>query len=366
MFSPLLPGADATAVPLDAALFVASNATESIAFTLRRERPTAVDEAPLAPLLDAGVSSDGETVGRAAPPRDDETTEAALTAASSDALDSASADVAGSDAEGVEVPVAVTCYPAAGGNLCVAKPKVLLEAGARYVWTASMPVSGAEPTAERTTEPRWFTTGDAVADVGSPQLNVEVISHTNYNGHPCGLERSVGMTVSGVDIETPVVVNAKGITPSYVIEPVVLSAEQSEQPFGLYSPPECFIIETFDVTGARADLGEVCPEKLVPATPAVEADPAPPATEPATTATSTSTAMTPESAESGDADDPRDATESNAAASPPDGVEQRGVEADSDGGCAVGPLGVRRSLAATTWLAGAALVVALRRARRRK
>src|SRR5688572_30223038 len=98
MFLPMLPAADARDVALDAALFVASNAPEPIAFALRRE---GVDDDGLQALVSTDAGSgrrSGETAERAAPPRDIET---ALDVASgefgTDAIDTSAIDTSAID-----------------------------------------------------------------------------------------------------------------------------------------------------------------------------------------------------------------------------------------------------------------------------
>lgn len=357
MLSAFLPAVDATGVPLDAVLFAASNHSDAITFELRRETPAPSDETSAGPV-DAGA---GEGAERAAPPRDGEATD---TVEVTDAPDSVAA-------EPVQVPLDVTCYPATGGNLCVAKPKLLLEPGARYSWQTWTNVSGGRGLA---TVPQGFTTGASIADVGSPQVSVGVDGYNVFTSHPCGQTSSVDMTVTATGLTTPLVVNVEGVTPSYVHEPVVLTPDAAEQPFGLSSPPECFVLETFDVTGVRAEIGEICPTGQQPSEPSTGAPSATSTTSGNSVATTAAGAAEPGDATSRDPD----ASEADEA---PGGVEQRGVDGKSNGGCAVGygavgdgagtygaagPNDVGGDRSAAAWLAAVGVVVGLRRMRHRR
>jgi hypothetical protein len=343
MLSPFLPAVDATGVPLDAVLFAASNHSAAITFELRRETPDAVDNATVA-QSDAGIGTGGEADGSAAPLRD----EVSDVPNTSDATSGRHDLGAGGTAQ---VPLDIKCYPASGGNLCVARPTTLLDPGARYSWQTWTSINADVGLA---TPPRGFTTGVGLADVGLSQVSVEVDGYDVFTSHPCGQTSSVDMTVAATGLTTPLVVNVKGVTPSYVHEPLVLTVDAPEQPFGLSSPPECFVIETFDVTGARSEVGEICPEAELPATP----DGAPAGTTPAAP-------VEPASSGAGPSQPETEVPPVDSASSPPNEVERRTAPPNSASGCAVVRGGVGRSVPAGAWLVALALVVARRRSQRR-
>lgn len=351
MLSPLLPAVEATDVPLDAVLFAASNHSHAIAFELRRETLAPSAETSPGPV-DAGGAVSGETITvetaasdtaeRALPPLDGETADTQTAADST-----AAPDPVGTAP--VQVPLDVTCYPASGGNLCVAKPTILLEPGTRYSWQTWTNVDADLGLA---TPPRGFTTGVAIADVGLPQVSVEVDDYRVFSSHPCGQTSAVDMTVTASGLTTPLVVNVEGVTPAYVHEPLVLTVDAPEQAFGLSSPPACFVIETFDVTGARAEVGEICPKETPPATPDVAPAGSTPEA-PADPAWSGAGATPPAAAET-------EGPIGDSASLPPREVERRAVPTRSGSGCAVALGGVGQSVPASAWLVALALVVARR------
>src|SRR5690606_28818261 len=115
-----------------------------------------------------------------------------------------------------------TCYPATGGNLCVAKPKTPLKPNTQYSWTGTM-TAPYDESVGLITPPRRFRTGDSVAAVGSAEVDVEVAKHTVYANHPCGLSSHVALSLEGTNLTSPLLVNAKGLTPAYVVQPVILT-----------------------------------------------------------------------------------------------------------------------------------------------
>lgn len=352
MFEPLLPADTALDVPRDAALFVANNTTAPIEFVLVRE----IDddgETSAGPAIDAGAPVIGERAGRPAPPRDDERPLMPLPPLPTDAGSGPSTDVASA------VPLDVSCYPAAGGNLCVAKPKVPLEPNTRYSWTATMS-SPYDEIVGLITSPMTFRTGDENAAVGSPKVSVEVTEHTVYVNHPCGLSSNVALSVSATNLTLPLLVNAKRLTPAFVVQPAILTPEHTQQEFGLYDPPECFVIEAFDTTGERFDVGEVCSV----AEPTDNATDAPPAGSTPGGGGSNPTDAEPETS----SDRESNTTDGDVSAAPPRGVEQRGVDSGSKGGCAVGARGAGREPHFAWLVVGFAMagVGALRRRSRRR
>lgn len=207
----LLPVPDATGVPPDAALIVSSNRTTP-AFRLR-----------LADSADAGAGAD-------------------------------------------LVPLEKECYPTEyAGELCIARPVDPLEPDTRYEWSLETGPAPGPPSELAPTDWRAFTTSSTQQAHSEPHITVDVVRNETYENPPCGNSHLVTLAFTA-DLESPVVINLTGFTPSYVMEAVRLTPEASSVEMNLYNPPACVKPEVFDVTGARTTLPRVCPEDELAAT----------------------------------------------------------------------------------------------------
>ncbi len=309
MFSPLLPLEGATDVGVDAALIASTNGGP-IAFELRRVNAAHVENAAAGDVpRDAGWGASDEDAGEA------------------------------------NGQLSVTCKgPAYGGQLCVAKPSSPLAANTEYEWSAVVAApDGLDPGSVHTGVWYKFTTSNMHGVPAPVDLRTEVLANNRYLDAPCGNEHFVRLEVSAEMAAQPLVVNVHDVSPSYVMEPKVLTSESLAVEVPLYNPPECVRLETFDVTGKRTELELLCPEEILPATyfdgAGQVVTPSPPSTDPTPSRAPTSEAP-PSNDEVDDGDEG-------------DHLEQRGIDDPSDGGCAV-VVPASRSRSFSWWLVAAA------------
>lgn len=307
-----LPASDATDVPLDAALFVAANFSMPTAMVVRQvlDEPSGDALLPLAPSSEVAPQDGG--------------------AAASDAATAPEVN---------DVEVTLTCYDAAGDHLCVGKPTFLLAANSTYEWSVITQDENSSAMI-RTTLPQRFTTGNQVARLTGQSLRADVTEHVYGEAYsPCGPgaisdTRKVTVGLTGVELDSPLVVKAPlGMWQSWG---VVLTPEENKRALVLDEPPECFVVEAFDVTGNVVETSEICPERILPVVVSPEViEPAPSAastsdvtlTTPTIYDTSTSGATQADNAETASEPAPDD---------PAAGVRHNAVESNTDSGtCAV-------------------------------
>lgn len=338
LLTPLLPVDASEATPRDAALIASSN-QGPISFTLRL-----VKHGPAAgAAVDAGGALDvGGDAG--------------------DGVQSESLPLP----EGAELTLDTECDASSGGNLCIAKPRALLEVGATYEWL----VAGEDLPF---VAPRRFTVTADVTDQANAVLEVRVTRNEFFSSHPCGLEKAVTFEFEAGSLVQPVVLNFKGVTPTYVTEPVVLTPEEPTQVMGVYSTIECFTLESIDGAGQRKDLREVCPDDVLaptgqpPLTPVSSNDSQPAPSAAAETATPSS--EDPASGRDGGSDsfavpsstDGTSVSEDSEAHAEGHGA-MRGIDGESpSGGCAVSPEPHHRPFTWITALLGVVAGLGLRR-----
>jgi hypothetical protein len=211
-------------VPLDAALVSSSNATLAI-FHLREVAGAALESAP-----DASASHDGGV------PVD-------------------------------EVPLATSCTSGrASGAVCIGRPTDLLKPLTTYEWSVAMvEPAGLVPGYLQPSDWQRFTTGEESFETTLPQIDARVTRHEIITDAMCVSGPIATLELSST-LVAPVVLNIADVTPEYVTQAVVLTEDAGPIEMTLYSAPDCFTIETFDQTGARAELRELCPEAELPAT----------------------------------------------------------------------------------------------------
>lgn len=238
----LLPLAGATDVPLDAALIAASNSRDST-IELRKVSERAA--------YDAGAGDAGQS-----------------------ALD-----------------LDTQCNTTLDGALCVARPQAALEPESTYEWrVARLVVGDGTDLVSPVTEWQRFTTTDTTLDSSGPAIAVELTTNDVHINPECGGGHIAKLQFSAAGLQSPVVVNIAGVTPSYIMLPLTLTADAASAEFIVYSPPTCITPEVIDVTGVSTLLDELCLADILPPTyydetGAVVPEPAPMATEPAPTGT---------------------------------------------------------------------------------
>lgn len=174
-------------------------------------------------------------------------------------------ELAGGDEDGggpvVPVPLTVECEPGGGGALCLARPEEPLKPRTQYSWMVrgEMPDGGAD-SAER-----WqsFETGEARAEVPSPEVSVSVARNVRFESHPCGSDRVVGLKLENQG-SAPAVTTVPGVTPGYVTHALALGPHDPDADWSLYGPPACFEVLVYDETGASQRLPEICPDEVLP------------------------------------------------------------------------------------------------------
>lgn len=230
MLSALLPLENQSDVGIDAALIASVNYQGPLAFELRRVGD-GEDSNP------AGVVDGGTTPGAG-------------------------------DPDSSAVAVDVECHEATwGGHFCVAKPTSALEPSTQYEWSAAVEIGeGQDPGYFAPTPWRKFTTSNRVTVSQAITLEARVQKNNRFLDPLCGIDHLVEVAVNVSRIEMPVVLNAWGVTPSYVMEPLVLTADTSKFTWSLYGPPECVQLEAWDGAGKRTDILELCPDEQLPAT----------------------------------------------------------------------------------------------------
>jgi hypothetical protein len=326
LLSALLPESDAAGVDTNAVL-IASNNDGAVVFTLRRMPLPGEGEMNTAPAVDGGAHK-----------------EAPLP------LDSAS------------VTLQTTCYPAFSGNLCVATPTEPLLPNSIYEWSVAATVEGQDEPTAPSEQWRLFVTSDGAMPHAPSTVTAAVVKYIKDEGNPCGITSSVNLALEGTGLVGPVVVNVKGLTPSYVTEPKVLSPDSPQQELTLYSPPECFTLELFDGVGIRQELEEICLEAAEPeVNPVVEEpeaappDQAPTQVAPTMAPSETAEPVPPVDSDADDADDQEHAD-----------AKKHGIEPTSNAGCATvpgsKPLGIGALLPST--IAAAQLLRRRRHSRR--
>ena len=162
------------------------------------------------------------------------------------------------DGATTDVPVNVDCLgPEYGGAVCLARPEISLEPDSQYQWTASLAWDRADDPAVEV-ETRTFTTGDAIDQYAlhTDDVGVHIATHEEFPNGPCVFSVT-HLFWDGANLADPVVVNLKGLTPSYTMHAQVLSAGDAIE-FLAYDIEDCVSPEVFDQTGHRMNLGSVC------------------------------------------------------------------------------------------------------------
>jgi hypothetical protein len=167
-----------------------------------------------------------------------------------------------------EVPLSTNCHSGRdAGAVCVAKPTEPLKPLTTYEWSVAM-VEPAVLVPGYLQPSPWqrFTTGEEPSSAALPESEARVTRHEIITDAMCASGAIVTLEFSSGDSDAPVVINVTDVTPEYVTEAVVLSEETPLVEMTLYSAPACFTLETFDRTGVRRELRDLCPEAELPAT----------------------------------------------------------------------------------------------------
>jgi hypothetical protein len=331
---PLLPQSDATEQPLDVVLIASANKM-AVTFSLR--------------ALPAASASDSASPPEAgADPREE------------------------GDAGSTAVELTIDCHWGLQGALCTGAPVALLDPDTTYEWSATMVAPpGVGPAEFGTPAIQRFKTADAGFPTVTRDIVFDVQEHHRFTEPLCGLESSAILRFYDPALSSPVVVNVKGVTPSYVAQPRVLPGTPALLDLTLDSPPDCVMPEFYFPNGLRIEGAEVCLEDALPATE-VDQDGLPVAdSQPNSAPTTESPVGVPDDSDASPSESDEESSASGDDvddADLEDGVRLRPVEDTGNDGCSMRVMSMAREQLRgnyLTWLSTIAAFFGLRTMRRR-
>lgn len=236
----------------------------------------------------------------------------------------------------------IDCHWGLQGALCTGAPVALLEPDTTYEWSATMVAPpGVGPAEFGTPAIQRFKTADAAFPTVTRDIVFDVQEHHRFTEPLCGLESSAILRFYDPALSSPVVVNVKGVTPSYVAQPRVLPGTPALLDLTLDSPPDCVMPEFYYPNGMRIEGPEICLEEALPATE-VDQDGLPVASsQPNSAPTAESPAGVPDDSDASpsesESEEESSASEDDVdAADLEDGVRLRPVEDAGHDGCSMG------------------------------